>query len=107
MVICQPDGTIIYTSDPLVGSSDQHHWNNLNLRQLFEDKKFGIIGDWGFTFNHKYGEEKVGEIPIIGYTPQKRPRKGKLSRIQKKRNRRLSQFGVIMKMWTHVSKIGW
>lgn len=96
MVICQPDGTIIYASDPLVGSSDQHHWNNLNLRQLFEDKKFGIIGDCGFTFNHKDGEEKMGEIPIIGYTPQKRPRKGKLSRIQKKRNRRLSQFRVII-----------
>jgi hypothetical protein len=57
LLICQADGKIIYASYPLLGSSDQRHWNELNLRDLFENKKYGIIGDSGFTFNHKDGEE--------------------------------------------------
>jgi hypothetical protein len=57
LLICQPDGKIIYASDPLLGSSDQHHWNKLNLRDLFENKEYGIIGDSGFTFTYKEGDK--------------------------------------------------
>jgi hypothetical protein len=84
LLICQPDGKIIYASDPLLGSSDQHHWNNLNLRDLFENKEYGIVGDSGFTFNHKDGNKNRNEIPIIGLTPNKKPKNRKLTRIQKK-----------------------
>jgi hypothetical protein len=71
LLICQHDGKIIYASDPLLGSSDQPHWNNLNLRGLFENKEYGIVGDSGFTFNHKDGNKNRDEIPILGLNPKK------------------------------------
>jgi len=84
LLICQPaDGKIIYTSDPLLGSSDQHHWNNLNLRDLFENKEYRIIADSGFAFNHKEGDENRNEVPILGLTPNKKPKNRKLTVIQK------------------------
>jgi hypothetical protein len=47
------DGILLYASDPLIGANDQRHWNALQLRKLFENKSYGIVGDCAFTFNPK------------------------------------------------------
>jgi len=63
LLICQPaDRKIIYASDPLLGSSKQHHWNNFNLRDLFDNKEYGIIAYSGFTFNYKEGDKNRNEV---------------------------------------------
>lgn len=65
LLICQPDGKIIYASAPLLDSSGQWYWKELNVRDLFENKEFGIIGASGFTFNHKDGEETRNEVRFL------------------------------------------
>ena len=51
MFITKLDGEIIYYSPVRVGAHDQSHWNELNLRNLFVEKSYGVLGDGGFTFN--------------------------------------------------------
>jgi len=41
------------------------------LKQLFENKEYGIVSNSGFTINHKDGEETRNEIPILGMTSHK------------------------------------
>jgi hypothetical protein len=79
LLICQPDEKIIYASDPLLDSSEQRHWSELNLRDLFENKKYEIISDSRVTFNHKDGEETQNETLIPGRTLHKKTKKQKLN----------------------------
>jgi hypothetical protein len=51
------DGRLIFGSDPMIEALDQSHWNALQLREKFINKNYGVIGDGGFTFNHKDGEK--------------------------------------------------
>ena len=91
-IIVLLNGEIIFLSKHQEGSSDQSHWNKLGLREKFIKKKYGIIGDAGYTFNRKEDNEK-----IIGFIPYKKPKKSKknpnikLTEEQKKFNRELSQ----------------
>jgi hypothetical protein len=62
------DGRILYVSNPQIDSSDQHHWNCLQLQQLFVNKPYGIIGDAGFTFNPLRGSQNGDELEIMGAT---------------------------------------
>jgi hypothetical protein len=96
LVMSRPDGVLLYVSPPMIGANDQQHWNQLNLRELFTDKHFGIIGDGGFTFNHQSKKQHPNEQPIIGFTPYKKPSKGKLTESQRKYNTALSKIRVII-----------
>ena len=86
MMITKLDGEIIYYSPFCIGTHDQAHWNELNLRQKFVGKTFGIIGNDGFTFNQIEDEQK-----IIGYKPFKTPKGGSLNTDQKLWNTKLSK----------------
>jgi hypothetical protein len=44
-------GEIIYMSEASESHSDQHIWNELDIRAKFIGKKFGVISDSGFTLN--------------------------------------------------------
>ena len=86
---------MIYVSNYKKISSDQGHWNSLQLRELFIGKKFGIMGDGGYTFNVK--DEK---FRIIGINPYTKPKNSKgvireLTEEEKKFNRKVSQTRVI------------
>ena len=61
MLITLIDGRIIYCSKGYMILQDQDLWNELNLRKLFIEKEFGIIGDDGFFFNPK----KTRNLPKI------------------------------------------
>jgi hypothetical protein len=84
LLICILDGILLYVSDPLIGANDQQHWNELELLVI------------GFTFNHRVGQKHGNEIPILGYTPYKKPKGGKLSKEQKEFNRHLSSLRVVV-----------
>jgi len=45
-----------------------------------------VIGDGGFTFNHKDGEKRSGEIPILNEAPHRKPRKVKMTENEKLKN---------------------
>jgi hypothetical protein len=96
ILICLLDGRLIFGSDPMIGANDQSHWNALQLREKFVNKNYGVIGDGGFTFNHKDGEKRFGEIPILNAVPHRKPRKGKLNENQKLENRVTSQYRVVI-----------
>jgi hypothetical protein len=94
LLICLLDGRVVYSSDPMIGSQDQQHWNTLKLREKFINKSYGIIGDGGFTFNHK---NKQDEIPIRSAVPNRRPKRGSLRKQkQKQENLETSQYRVII-----------
>lgn len=96
LLMCTPDGKLIHCSEVLIGANDQAHWNNLNYRQLFEGKCYGVAGDSGFTFNHKWPKPGTNEIPIIGFTPYKKPKGGNLTSEQRRYNRILSSIRVVV-----------
>ena len=91
LAMCLPDGQLLYVSNAMIGANDQSHWNGLNLRKKFLQKRYGIMGDSGFTFNRIRDTEK-----IKGFTPNKRPKGGSLNEPQKLLNKRLSQVRVII-----------
>ena len=99
MVITKLNGEIIYYSPLRVGAHDQSHWNELELRERFIDKEYGIMGDGGFTFN-----VKDEEIVINGYKPHKKPNRGSLTADQKKWNTKLSEVRVVVENSIHVIK---
>jgi hypothetical protein len=68
----------------------------LNLRDLFENKEYEIIADNEFIFNHKDGDKNRNELPIRRLTPNKKTKNLKMTRIQKKQNKQLSQAGEII-----------
>jgi hypothetical protein len=96
ILMCLLDGRLIFASDPMIGANDQSHWNELQLREKFVNKDYGVIGDGGFTFNHKDGEKRLGEIPILSAVPHRKPRKGKLNENEKLENRVTSQYRVVI-----------
>src|SRR5699024_1698103 len=51
IIIILLDGQIVYCSPISKGAHDQRDWNKLNLREKLIGKKWGIMGDAGFTFN--------------------------------------------------------
>ena len=94
-VIFLLNGRIIFVSGFQKESSDQKQQNDSNVRKLFIGKKFGIIGDAGYTFNKKDEKDK-----IIGFVPYKKPKstkeiKGELTKEQKEYNRQLSQARAV------------
>ena len=86
MIITKLDGEIIYFSPLRIGAHDQSHWNELNLREAFKNKEFGIMGDGGFTFNRS-----EDEVKIKGYKPYKKPKGGSVTEEEKIWNRKLSE----------------
>ena len=99
-IITKLIGEIIYYSPAQAGAHDQKQWNLLNLRSLFLEKTYGIIGDGGFTFNTKTKPEWIN-----GEKPFKKPRKGTLTVHQKNWNRRLLEMRVIVKNTIQVLKV--
>jgi hypothetical protein len=53
LLMCTLQGELVYASDPLQCSCDQHHFNKLNLRLQFVNKEFAIMENSGFIFNLK------------------------------------------------------
>lgn len=100
MIITKLDGEIIYCSPFRIGAHDQAHWNELNLRQRFVGKTYGIMGDGGFTFNRSEEEEK-----IIGYKPFKKPKGGSLKPEEKIWNTKLSEVRVVVENAIRVVKV--
>jgi hypothetical protein len=96
LVMSRPYGVLLYVSPPMIGVNDQQHWNQLNLRELFTGKQFGIIGDGDFTFNYQSKKQYPNEQPIIGFTPYKKPPKETLTKVQRKYNTSLSKIRVII-----------
>lgn len=101
LVIVRMDGVIIYCSKPTAKLQDQALWNDLNLRERFVGKPYGIMGDGGFTFNCK--TKSRSEPHIIGVTPHKRRRtakgskeKAKLTLKQLRQNIELSKSRVVV-----------
>ena len=70
LVIILLYGRCIYISDAKSVSHDQQQWNELKLREKFENIPVGIIGDKGFFFNPKNVLD-TGRPFIIGYKPKK------------------------------------
>lgn len=99
MLITKLNGEIIYYSPLRVGAHDQAHWNELNLREKFVGKAYGIMGDGGFTFN-RVGEEQV----IHGFKPFKKPAKGTLTDEEKNWNTKLSEVRVVVENSIRVIK---
>ena len=91
MIITKLNGEIIYYSPLRIGAHDQSHWNELNLRQAFVGKQFGIMGDGGFTFNRELDVER-----IKGFKPYKTPKNGTLNDDQKIWNRKISEVRVVV-----------
>ena len=61
----------IYLSKSYAGRlNDQQMWNDSGLRERFIDKRYGIMGDKGFTFNRVCDSK-----PILGVVPTKRESK--------------------------------
>lgn len=85
------DGTILYHSGYHIGTNDQGQWNELELRNSFVGKSFGIAGDGGFYFNRKQDQ-----VQIIGYKPHKVTHGVPLTDEQQKYNKHLSQMRVIV-----------
>src|SRR5690606_20393162 len=73
MFIVLIDGTIIYCSKTSRKLNDQALWNELNLRDLFLDKEYGVMGDGGFFLNRKKDNK---EIRALKPTPKPRKKKG-------------------------------
>jgi hypothetical protein len=96
ILICLLDGRLIFGSEPMIGANDQSHWNALQLREKFVNKNYGVIGDGGFTFNHKDEEKRSGEIPNLDAVPHRKPRKGKVNENQKLENRVTSQYRLVI-----------
>jgi len=91
LILTKLNGEIIFFSHARIGAHDQSHWNELNLRETFINKHFGIMGDGGFTFNRK-----TDSVQINGYKPFKTPRNSALTPEQKKYNKHLSQMRVVV-----------
>ena len=100
MLITKLNGEIIYHSPFRVGAHDQLHWNELNLRQRFVGKTFGIMGDGGFTFNRVDDEQR-----IIGYKPFKKPKNGALKPDEKIWNTKLAEVRVVVENAIRVVKV--
>ena len=81
----------LYYSPLRIGAHDQSHWNELNLREAFKNKEFGIMGDGGFTFNRN-----EDDIKIKGFKPFKKPKGGSLTNEEKNWNRKLSEVRVVV-----------
>ena len=73
------------------GSHDQRDFNELNTRELFIGKNYGVFGDSGFFFNRLNDT-----IPIHGYEPKRKPRNGNLTDEQLEYNTRLSKSRVVV-----------
>lgn len=93
LLMCTPQGELIYASEPLQGSSDQHHFNKLNLRLQFVNKEYAIMGDSGFIFNLKGCPE---DQLINAYTPIKKKPNQERSEEEKSYNRRLASVRVVV-----------
>lgn len=97
LVIVLLNGEIIYLSPIDAGSCDQTIWNHENLRKLYENKPYGILGDGGFTFNRKNDS-----IEIVSEKPKKRPKKTRsqpganLSVSDKAKNTTISKYRVVV-----------
>ena len=73
-VVVTLDGRIVTVSDPLPGGCDQQQWKNLDWREQFIDKNYGLMADGGYSFNPRYEDKK-----ILGYRPYKKPKTEGLS----------------------------
>lgn len=84
-------GEIIYRTPYAKGAHDQREWNAHNIREKFIGKSYGIMGDGGFYFNR--AEDTV---EIKAAKPHKREQGKELTDDQKKFNRKLSQYRVVV-----------
>ena len=91
MIITKLNGEIIYFSPLRVGAHDQAHWNELQLRNWFIGKPYGILGDGGFSFN-----PDPTQPAINGKQPIRKPRKGVLTNEQKRYNHKLAEMRVVV-----------
>ena len=91
LFISKLNSELLYFSKCSLQPHDQKQWNNLDLRNLFEDKPYGILGDGGFTFN------RIDDhVFIKGYRPILKPKGEKLTPEQKQYNKALSQMRVVI-----------
>jgi len=95
-LICLLDGRLIFESDPMIDANDQSHWNVLQLCEKLVNENYGVIDNGGFTLNHKNGEKRSCEILILIAVPYRKPRKRKLNKNQKLKNRVASQYRVVI-----------
>jgi hypothetical protein len=84
-------GEIIYRTPYAKGAHDQREWNANQVRQKFIGKNYGIMGDGGFYFNRNEDMDK-----IIAAKPHKREKGKELTEEQKKFNKKLSQYRVVV-----------
>jgi hypothetical protein len=92
LIITLMNGVMVYVSKPSKIMQDQALWNELELRNLFVGKPWGIIGDGGFAFNPM----NLNGPAINGYTPFRRPRHGELTREEKDYNKQLTQLRSVI-----------
>jgi hypothetical protein len=85
------NGVIFYKSPVSKGAQDQRDWNKYSLREKFIDKPYGVIGDGGFYFNRKKDRKT-----IISAKPFKAQNGKKLTPDEKKYNKQLSQYRVVV-----------
>ena len=91
LFISKLNSELIHFTQYALKPHDQKQWNEMNLRDLFEIKDFGILGDGGFTFNRMFDF-----IDIHGYKPILKPKGGKLILDQKSYNKSLSQMQAVI-----------
>lgn len=91
LFIVDLQGRILYVSKPAPFRNDQGHWNHLQLRKLFVDKSYGIIGDGGFYFNPQNQPQK-----IKGKEPIRNTKTKKLTPTQRRANLQFSQRRVVV-----------
>jgi hypothetical protein len=84
-------GEIIYRSPYAKGAHDQREWNAFNVRSKFIGKQYGILGDGGFFFNRN-----DDTVKIKAAKPYKREKGRELTEDQKKFNKKLSQYRVVV-----------
>ena len=63
------DGKILYCSNGFDILQDQALWNELELRNFFINKKYGVLGDAGFFFNPKGITPKIKGF-ILKFSPK-------------------------------------
>lgn len=60
LLIADNEGHIMWNTKIFPGArNDQGIWNDSNTRETFLDKRFGIGGDMGFSFNTKKDEKEI------------------------------------------------
>ena len=99
ILITKLNGEIIYASEPYTPPHDQKQWKELNLRERFVRKPYGIIGDSGFFFNPSYVAYSIN-----GFTPYRSSKKHPLDEEQKAFNKKLHSLRSVIENTNAVLK---